>query len=96
LSIALDTVSMLIDSAAHLWQRLEQYAPLSARPQRSALDLWLASIPAAESAPDALQVQRDYRRLCSLLDELEALSIPGPTARDAIRARIAQQHAAAS
>jgi hypothetical protein len=96
LSIALDTVSMLIDSAAHLWQRLEQYAPLSARPQRSSLDSWLDTIPADRRAADSLQVQRDYRRLCSLLDELEALAIPGASAREAIQARIAQQHAVAS
>ena len=85
---------MLIDSAAHLWQRLQQYAPLSTRPQRSALDSWLATIPPAQRPADTLQLQRDFRRLCSLLDELEALAIPGAAAVAAIQARIAQQHAA--
>jgi len=86
---------MLIDSAAHLWQRLEQYAPLSSRPQRSALDAWLANAPASRHVADTLQVQRDYRRLCSLLDELEALTPPSAAPLAAIRARIAQQDARA-
>lgn len=84
---------MLIDSAAHLWQRLERYAPLSTRPQRSALESWLDTAPAPQRAADTLQVQRDYRRLCSLLDELEALTPPNATPLAAIQARIAQQDA---
>jgi hypothetical protein len=84
---------MLIDSAAHLWQRLERYAPLAARPQRSTFDAWIANLNAGQEldAAASLQIQRDYRRLCSLIDQLETLLHDSPAVLRAIQSRIAQQ-----
>lgn len=93
-SLALDPVAMLINSAACLWQELEQYAELDVRPERSELDTWLAKGTYHQSLdPNHIwQLRRDYRRLCSLLDHLETLlRDDGEEAVEAVRARIAEQ-----
>ena len=94
LSIALDPVSMLIDSAAHLWSRLERHASLDNRPQQSGLDTWLAlgSTDALDAA-ELLQLRREYRRLCSLLDQLVTLLRDEPRALQAVRTRLETQPA---
>lgn len=90
MSLALDPTSMLIDSAAKLWQHLEQYAALQTRPQRCAFDEWLADVPATlhVDAADEQQLQRDYRRLCSLLDQLELVLRDGSYALKVVRAHV--------
>ena len=91
MSIALDPTSMLIDSAAKLWQHLEQYAVLQTRPQRSAFDEWLAGVPVTLGidVAEAQQLQRDYRRLCSLLDQLELVLRDGSYALTVVRSHLA-------
>jgi hypothetical protein len=93
-SLALDPVAMLLNSAACLWQELEQYAELDVRPRYSALDTWLAKGAYQQGLdPNQIwQLRRDYRRLCSLLDHLETLLCDdGKEAVEAVRARIAEQ-----
>lgn len=94
MSLALDPIWMLINSAACLWQDLEQYAALDLRPQRSDLETWLSKSSSAQSldANQVWQLQRDYRRLCSILDHLETLlRDDGDEAVEAVRARLAEQ-----
>lgn len=78
---------MLIDSAAHIWQRLEQHARIEARPVRSGLETWIAKGATHLADAEALQVRRDYRRLCSLLDQLETLLHDEPRALAIVRDR---------
>lgn len=85
---------MLINSAACLWQNLEQYAALELRPQRSELETWLSKGNSAQALDEnqVWQLRRDYRRLCSLLDHLETLlRDDGDEAVEAVRARLAEQ-----
>ena len=93
MSIALDTIRMLTDSAAHLWQRLDQYAPLDNFPQRGTFSDWLAgAVPNLHlDIAEEQQLERDYRRLCSLVDQLAQLLRDEADVLAAVHARLAEQ-----
>lgn len=72
--MAIDSVRLLSDSAAQLWRRLSLVRPLETPGEAPGFDAWFAAadrIPLDPAEEQALR--RDYRRLQTLIEELEVL-----------------------
>jgi hypothetical protein len=72
--MAIDSVRLLSDSAAQLWRRLSLVRPIEAPDDTPGFDVWLAApgrAPIDQAEEQALR--RDYRRLLTLIEELEVL-----------------------
>lgn len=70
-TMAIDSVRLLTDSAAQLYRRLGTLRPLE---QASApFDVWLGADRQLDDQAEAQALRRDYRRLVTMIDELETL-----------------------
>lgn len=88
--MAIDSVRLLTDSAAQLYRRLSAVRPLDSA--GGLFDEWLgASRPLDHAEEQALR--RDYRRLLTMIDELETLVRSRPRALDLVRERAATPEA---
>jgi hypothetical protein len=85
--MAIDSIRLLTDSAAHLYRRLSDLRPLEAA--TGPFDEWLGNGRSLDHA-DEQALRRDYRRLVTLIDELETLLRSRHRALDLIRERAAE------
>jgi len=72
--MTIDSLRLLTDSAAILWQRLSQFGSPDLLGRRVAFEEWLAATQPRLSSADEQAIRRDYRRLSILLAELERLT----------------------
>lgn len=72
--MAIDSVRLLSDSAAQLWRRLNLVRPFEAPDDTPGFDAWLAAPGRAPiDLAEEQALRRDYRRLLTLIEELEVL-----------------------
>lgn len=71
--MAIDSIRLLSDSAAQLWQRLSAVRPLDPSADGDSFDVWLGARPKALDQAEEQALRRDFRRLRTLLDEIETL-----------------------
>lgn len=71
--MAIDSVRLLSDSAAQLWQRLSLVRPLALPEDGDCFDNWLGSGPRQLDEAEEQALRRDYRRFLLLMDEIETL-----------------------
>jgi hypothetical protein len=71
--MAIDSVRLLSESAAQLWRRLNIVRPLDTPDDNASFDAWIGPRPAPLDQAEEQALRRDYRRLQTLLDELETL-----------------------
>lgn len=72
--MTIDSLRLLADSAANLWQRLSQFGAPDLLGRRAPFEEWLAAARPSLSSADEQAIRRDYRRLNLLLTELEMLT----------------------
>ncbi|EFO79288.1 hypothetical protein OSCT_2869 [Oscillochloris trichoides DG-6] len=74
-TMAIDSVRLLTDSAAQIWRGLSRYSSLEALTTSECFDEWISAnrppMPLDRAEEQALR--RDYRRLTTLIDEIETL-----------------------
>jgi hypothetical protein len=90
--MAIDSVRLLTDSAAQLWRGLSRYSSIESLTASDCFDDWIgATVPAvALDRAEEQSLRRDYRRLMTLVDEIEILVRSRSRALDLVRARIAE------
>ena len=71
--MAIDSVRLLSESAAQLWRRLNIVRPLDTPDDNASFDAWIGPRPTPLDQAEEQALRRDYRRLQTLLDELETL-----------------------
>lgn len=89
--MAIDSVRLLSDSAAQLWRRLNLVRPLETPDDGSSFEAWIG--PGGQKQLDHAEEQalrRDYRRLLTLLEELEILVRSRSRALELVREQVAQ------
>lgn len=72
--MTIDSLRLLTDSAAILWQRLSQFGSPDLLGQRVSFEEWLSATRPCLSSADEQAIRRDYRRLTLLITELEMLT----------------------
>ena len=84
--MAIDTVRLLTESAAQIWQRLSPYGSIEALPSQEGFDAWLQLAQPRPSLDHTEEqaLRRDYRRLCEILTEIEALVRSRPRALELV------------
>ncbi|MEI7769609.1 MAG: hypothetical protein WCI67_06455 [Chloroflexales bacterium] len=90
--MAIDSVRLLTDSAAQLWRGLSRYSTIESLTASDCFDDWIGvSAPAvALDRAEEQSLRRDYRRLITLIDEIETLVRSRPRAIALVRARFAE------
>jgi len=87
--MAIDSVRLLADSAAQLWRQLAPFSPIEALSSSECFDEWLGAAGRASlDAAEEQALRRDYRRLSTLIEEIETLVRSRARALDLVRARI--------
>ncbi|PDW00719.1 hypothetical protein [Candidatus Chloroploca asiatica] len=81
--MAIDTIRLLTDSAAQLYATLDRLRPLG-DPDAS-FDVWRAGLGMLDDA-DEQQLRRNYRRLLTMIAEIEGLVCSHATAIALVRA----------
>lgn len=81
--MAIDTLRLLTDSAAQLYASLDRLRPLG-DPDAS-FDAWRAGLGTLDDA-DEQQLRRNYRRLLTMIAEIEGLVCSHATAIAIVRA----------
>ncbi len=73
--MAIDSVRLLTDSAAQIWRGLSRYSSIEALTNSECFDEWIRTyhphIPLDRAEEQSLR--RDYRRITTLIDEIETL-----------------------
>lgn len=85
--MAIDSVRLLTNSAAQLYRRLSAVRPVGAA--GGPFDEWLGASGQQLDHADEQALRRDYRRLVTMIDELETLVRSRPRALDLVRERAA-------
>ena len=90
--MAIDSVRLLTNSAAQIWRDLSRYSSIESLTASDCFDDWIGiTVPAvALNRAEEQALRRDYRRLITLIDEIETLVYSRPRAIDLIRARVAE------
>ena len=88
--MAIDSIRLLTDSAAQLYRRLSGLRPLDAATRP--FDEWVGATRPSDHAEEQV-LRRDYRRLVTIIDELETLVRSRPRALELIRERAAEPEA---
>jgi trans-aconitate methyltransferase len=94
--MAIDSVRLLTDSAAQIWRGLSRYSSIESLTASDCFDDWIAATalsPALDRAEEQ-SLRRDYRRLITLIDEIETLVRSRSRALDLVRTRIAEDSVA--
>jgi DNA gyrase/topoisomerase IV subunit A len=89
--MAIDSVRLLTDSAAQMWRGLSRYSSIESLTNSDCFDEWI--IAAAATPLDRAEEQslrREYRRLTTLIDEIETLVRSRSRAIDLVRSRISE------
>ncbi len=90
--MAIDSVRLLSDSAAQIWRRLNLVHPLEIPAETSGFESWIG--PGGRKQLDSAEEQalrRDYRRLQTLIDEIEFLVRSRPRALELIREQLVER-----
>lgn len=85
--MAIDSVRLLTDSAAQLYRRLSAVRPIEGA--GGPFDDWLAGAQQLDRAEEQA-LRRDYRRLVTMIDELETLVRSRPRALALVHERAAE------
>lgn len=85
--MAIDSVRLLTDSAAQLYRRLSAVRPLEVAV--GPFDEWLGADGRQLDHAEEQALRRDYRRLATMIDELETLVRSRPRALTLVRERAA-------
>ncbi|MEI7645964.1 MAG: hypothetical protein WCJ55_16975 [Chloroflexales bacterium] len=90
--MAIDSVRLLTDSAAQIWRSLSCYSSIESLTASDCFDDWIGAIApvVAFDRAEEQSLRRDYRRLITLIDEIETLIRSRPRAIDLVRARIVE------
>lgn len=86
--MAIDSVRLLTDSAAQLYRRLSAVRPLGAA--ALPFDEWLGADSRPLDQADEQALRRDYRRLVTMIDEIETLVRSRPRALTLVHERAAE------
>lgn len=89
--MAIDSVRLLTDSAAQIWRGLSRYSSIESLTTSDCFDEWITA--AAGTSLDRAEEQslrREYRRLTTLIDEIETLVRSRSRAIDLVRVRISE------
>ena len=71
--MAIDSVRLLSDSAAQLWRRLNLVRPLDTPGADDCFERWIGPAPIQLPQADEQALRRDYKRLLTLIEEIETL-----------------------
>ncbi|NTW97027.1 MAG: hypothetical protein HGB28_00540 [Oscillochloris sp.] len=90
--MAIDSVRLLTDSAAQIWRGLSRYSSIESLTASDCFDDWIgAAAPAAAlDRAEEQSLRRQYRRLSTLIDEIETLVRSRARAIDLVRSRISE------
>lgn len=88
--MAIDSVRLLSDSAAQLWRRLSLVHPLETPDVSPGFDAWIAGEHRPLDQAEEHALRRDYRRLVTLIEELEVLVRSRARAVELVREQAAQ------
>lgn len=86
--MAIDSVRLLTDSAAQLYRRLSAVRPLEGA--GGPFDEWFGPGPIGLDHAEEQALRRDYRRLVTMIDEIETLVRSRPRALALVRERAAE------
>lgn len=90
--MAIDSVRLLTDSAAQIWRGLRHYSNIESLTASDCFDEWIGS--AGPRAPldraEEQSLRREYRRLTTLIDEIETLVRSRTRAIDLVRTQIVE------
>jgi hypothetical protein len=90
--MAIDSLRLLTDSAAQIWRSLSRYSSIESLTASDCFDDWIgASAPGRPlDRVEEQSLRREYRRLTTLIDEIETLVRSRSRAIDLIRSRISE------
>jgi hypothetical protein len=72
--MAIDSLRLLIDSAALVWRRLQRYGSIEGLLDSACFELWLSAASGSQlDAAEEQEVRRDYRRMIELMSDITAL-----------------------
>lgn len=89
--MAIDSIRLLTDSAAQLWRNLATNGPIDSLPAGASFEEWYAAAarkPLDQAAEQSLR--RDYRRLLTLIEELETLVRSRSRALELVQIRLSE------
>lgn len=88
--MAIDSIRLLTDSAAQLWRNLATNGPIDSLPAGASFEEWYAAArkPLDQAAEQSLR--RDYRRLLTLIEELETLVRSRSRALELVQSRLSE------
>lgn len=89
--MAIDSIRLLTDSAAQLYRRLSTVKPVEAA--GDPFDEWLSPASRRLDQAEEQALRRDYRRLVTMIDELETLVRSRTRALALVRERAAEPEA---
>ncbi|MBX0327559.1 hypothetical protein K2Z83_07685 [Oscillochloris sp. ZM17-4] len=90
--MAIDSVRLLTDSAVQIWRGLSCYSSIESLTASDCFEDWLGNTTPRISLDRAEEqsLRREYRRLTTLIDEIETLVRSRTRALDLVRSRIAE------
>jgi DNA gyrase/topoisomerase IV subunit A len=92
--MAIDSVRLLTDSAAQIWRRLANISPIEELCASECFDEWISAANRARlDQAEEQSLRRDYRRLTTLIEEIETLVRSRTRALELVQIRIAEDQA---
>lgn len=85
--MAIDSIRLLTDSAAQLYRRLSALRPIEGA--GGPFDDWAGTSARQLEPIEEQSLRRDYRRLVTIIDEIETLVCSRPRALELVRERAA-------
>lgn len=85
--MAIDSVRLLTDSAVHVWRGLSHYGSIETLTTSNCFDEWIGTMTPRQPLNRAEEqlLRRDYRRLTTLIAEIETLVRSRTRAIDLVR-----------
>jgi hypothetical protein len=87
--MAIDSLRLLTDSAAQIWQRLSRFSPIEVVQNSTCFEDWIYGVdrvPPLDQTEEQL-LRRDYRRFLEILTEIETLTRSRSQALELVRSR---------
>ncbi|NJM08863.1 hypothetical protein HC891_25695 [Candidatus Gracilibacteria bacterium] len=87
--MAIDSLRLLTDSAAQIWQRLSHFSPIEVLQNSDCFEDWIHAVervPPLDHTEEQL-LRREYRRFLEILTEIETLTRSRTQALELVRAR---------
>ncbi|NNJ13489.1 hypothetical protein EKD04_024495 [Chloroflexales bacterium ZM16-3] len=88
--MAIDSVRLLTDSAVQIWRGLSRYSSIESLTASDCFEDWITttSPSVALDRAEEQSLRREYRRLTTLIEEIETLVRSRSRALDLVRSRI--------